>query len=240
MSVSLDGCKTIHDMNRCNSYDTIIAGVPFWKKIKHNIGIKMTITHNSLPFLYESIKSIIDLNAKSILLTFVKKNVWQANDGRIVYNQLKLIADYIIDNNLWISKNTDINFFDYRLILNSDEEYLPNCCSGERCCELAIDCDGNVFNCFKFAICDNYLEQTIGNIYNDINYKKLLPFYFCNTIHKNTLPLKCKGCNAKKYCVSCAAINYIENGSIYITKQYICNIYINVDIANRYYLEKNI
>ena len=32
LSVSLDGCKTIHDMNRCNSYDTITTSVPFLKK----------------------------------------------------------------------------------------------------------------------------------------------------------------------------------------------------------------
>lgn len=42
----------------------------------------------------------------------------------------------------------------------------------------------------------------------------------------------------KKYCDFCAAINYIENCSIYITKQYICDIYKSVDIANRYYWEK--
>ncbi len=73
--ISLDGNKQAHDINRCNSYDTVINNIPFFLENYPDQPVKMTISAESIPYVADS---IIDLEEKRIPFTanIVFENIW--------------------------------------------------------------------------------------------------------------------------------------------------------------------
>lgn len=61
----------------------------------------MTISHDDVPYVYESLKHLIELGIKRIDVNPVVENVWKKGDDKLFQEQLICFADYIINNNLW-------------------------------------------------------------------------------------------------------------------------------------------
>ena len=65
----------------------------------------MTLAPSNISFLYDAIISLINNNYTLIPLNCIFENVWTIKDAKILYYQLKKIADYLIDNDLFNKVN---------------------------------------------------------------------------------------------------------------------------------------
>lgn len=233
VGISLDGCKTIHDYNRSNSFDALMEGFPYWRKQFWWCSTKSTLNHESIPYVFESIKFLHSLCMKHMYMNTVSEDVWQDGDDKLFYDQLIKSADYILDNKLY--KEKYISLFDLGTMM--DIEHQSNWC-GCGSCMIAVDYKGNLFPCMRFKTLSKMEPLSIGNIFIDngkIDYKKLLPFYFChNTIHTPD----CENCDAKAMCPNCTAFCYDETGSIFDRVSYMCDMHRARVKANRYYWNK--
>ena len=95
-SLSLDGTKRAHDINRCNSFDLI--DIDFFKSTWPEQTVKMTISPESLPYLAESVIYIHELG-----FSFHNNLAYGVDwsDERllaVLEEQLKILADFYIDH----------------------------------------------------------------------------------------------------------------------------------------------
>jgi radical SAM peptide maturase (CXXX-repeat target family) len=232
VSTSIDGCKTIHDMNRNNSYDSVMNGFDFWKDTYGFIAIKATLNHEAIPYLYESIKNLINLDINAIYMNTIFENVWEKTDPDLFYEQLIKAADYILDNKLY--KRYFVSLFDINTTLSKDLYRKSNWC-GCGSSMIAVDYNGDLFPCLRFKTLSKMKPFSIGNIDTEIDYKKLLPFYFCHNLEKAP---DCKNCEAQAICPTCTAFSYDETGSIFNKVGYMCEMHKARKRANDYYWNK--
>lgn len=230
VGVSLDGVKPIHDYNRSDSFDELMQWFPYWRKNFSWCGTKATLNHEAIPYVFESIKFLTSSCLEYIYMNTIYENVWQEGDAELFYDQLIKTADYLLDNKIYKHKN--ISLFAENLIgsVNMDSNW---CGCGS--CMIAVDYQGNLFPCLRFKTLSKMKPLVIGNIEGDIDYKKLLPFYFCHNI-RNTPD--CDNCEARSGCPNCTAFCYDETGSIFDRVSYMCEMHKARKRANEYYWNK--
>lgn len=240
ISISIDGNKNKNDKNRIfpngkGSYNDIIGNVHLWMSQFPNGSTKMTISHDDVPYVYDSLKHLIHLGIKRIDVNPVVENVWKDGDEMLFQEQLIRFADYIIDNNLW--EELQISVFSYSIghPLPTKQKMSP--CGTMA---LSIDSEGNIFPCIRYA---NYSlrsksARTIGNISCGINKNKMrvMDSFFNDTVS----PTKCLICEVASGCKWCPAENYdsSDNSSVFIRTTYACEMHKAKVRAKNYYFNK--
>lgn len=242
LSISIDGTKEKNDLNRVykngkGSYDSIINNVNLWRKQFPYIGTRMTISHDDIIYVYEGIKHLLSLGIKKIDVNPVLENVWKGGDDILFEDQLIKIADYIIDNDLYLDGNMDVTCFDDFIGQPLREKDMQNSCGSMF---LAVDSIGQFYTCMRFA---NYSLRSkkprmIGNIHTGIDYNKLRPLYAVDL--KSLYPLECLACDVATGCKWCPAENYDASitGTIYQRSTAICKMHKARVRAKNYYWNK--
>lgn len=240
INISIDGNKQKNDKNRIfqngrGSYDLIVDNVRLWMEQFPNEGTKMTISHEDVPYVFESLKHLVSLGIKKIDVNPVVENVWKDGDELIYQEQLIAFADYIIDNNLWndlsISAFHEFNGHGY-----SKEQKLSPCGS----MMLSIDADGYFYTCIRFA---RYSLRSkpplqIGSIYQGLDSNRLRASeLFYNDI---VSPQECLDCDVASGCKWCPAESYDSSfiGSTYLRTTYSCKMHKAKVRAKNYYWNK--
>lgn len=238
--MSVDGNETKHNLQRVypngqGSYNDVIKNVPLWmKQFPHQV-TKATFSHDDLPYIKDSIISLWGLGIKTVSANLVYEDVWVEGDEEIFENQLKELADYIIENSLW--KDHSVRFFDPTIGFKLDNNTLESsvCGAGKM---LAVDYAGNFYPCIRFldfalANNDGYL---IGNVYSGIDSNKVTPFKFLNI--KNQSTDECINCDVASGCTSCTGLNYDNNKTIFKRTTYNCKMHKANVRANNYFWNK--
>lgn len=115
-SITIDGNKELHDSCRVfhdgsPSYDIAIAGVRDWVKRGNYIGSKITIAPGNIKYVYEAIVHFIsELGYDEINCNCVYEDGWAEDHPYELYNQLKQVADYLLENDL--EKKVYISIFE--------------------------------------------------------------------------------------------------------------------------------
>lgn len=234
VGLSLDGCKEIHDYNRNDSFDEVMKWFPYWRKQIPWGGTKSTLNHEAIPYLFESVKFLTSTCLEHIFMNTIFEDVWEEGDDELFYDQLIKCADYILENKIY--KKKYVSLFDSILVGNYFEENHNWCGCGS--CMVAVDFKGDLFPCLRFKTLSKREPLVIGNIFVDngkINYKKLLPFYFCHNI-RNTPG--CEDCEERSGCPNCTAFCYDETGSLFDRVGYMCKMHKARVRANEYYWNK--
>lgn len=105
-NISIDGNKQLHDSCRIQpngegSYDVDMAALNhFNKNYASERNSKMTLAPENISYLYDSVVNFINNGMYVINLNCVFEDVWTPETATIEYNQLKKLADYLIENNL--------------------------------------------------------------------------------------------------------------------------------------------
>lgn len=240
ISISIDGNKEKNDKNRVykdgtGSYDHIIDNVHLWIKQFPNEGTKMTISHDDIQYVYESLKHLVNLGIKKIDVNPIVEDVWKDNDDIVFQDQLVKFADYIIDENIW--RDLHITCFE-DFIGHSVEtkQHLTPCGS----MSLSIDPHGNFYSCIRFSTYSLRSKKPllIGNVYSGLDSNKVrkLELHYNNIVSPN----KCIECDVASGCKWCPAESYDSsaNGSMYIRTTYSCNIHKAKVRAKNYYFNK--
>lgn len=239
IGMSVDGNKIKHDLQRIKpdgtgSYDDVVKNVPLWLEQFPGGFTKATFSHDDLPYLKDSVISLWNLGIKSVSANVVFEDVWQEGDDMIMEQQLRELADYILEKELW--KEYSVRFFDPNIGNPLEPEDLSrNFCGAGKM--LAVDTQGNFSPCVRFlsVSLSNRPTIMIGNADEGINNDKLRPFHALDLVSQS-LP-ECINCEVASGCNWCQGCNYdlAETTTIYERATYLCKIHKATVRANKYF-----
>lgn len=242
IGISIDGTETKHNLQRVypdgrGSYQDVARNVPLWISDFGDVNTKVTIGHDDLPYIKDSIVHLWNMGIKSVPANVVFEDVWQEGDDLIFEQQLRELADYVLENKLW--DEVYCGLFDDTIGYPYDDEDLSSnyCGTGKM---IAVDGDGNFYPCLRFMglSLSNHEPIIIGNINDGIDFDKVRPFSGLDVITQSDD--ECIDCEVASGCAWCQANNYDYSvtGSIYHRSKYICKMHKARCRANNYYFER--
>lgn len=235
VSISLDGTKQKNDINRVfvsgkGTYDSIIDNVNLWIKQFPESESRMTISHDDLPFIQESVLHLLNLGVKDIDVRIVNEDVWKDGDEIVYEDQLISLANYLISNSIC----------DYHLSCFHEDKGMPIADNTDISCGnrvLAIDSHGNIYPCHRFASYSlrSKAPLIIGNIFSGIEKNKMRSFACFDVRIHNTQ--ECNDCNICGDCRFCLAEDYdsADTSTIYQHSKAICKMHKAEVRAYNYY-----
>lgn len=105
-NISIDGNKELHDACRIQpngegSYDISMAALNhFNAHYTPERNSKMTLAPSNIKYLFDSVVDFIKNGMTSINLNCVFEEGWNQETAKVEYEQLKKLADYLLDNDL--------------------------------------------------------------------------------------------------------------------------------------------
>lgn len=240
IGITIDGTKNKHDAQRVfpdgsGSYDMVVKQIPLWLEQFPGASTKVTIAHNDLPFIKESVIHLWGLGIRDVNINVVYENIWSEGDSRIFENELCGLADYIIENDIYQDKN--FSFFT-NTVGNPCKDEQNWCGAGKM---LAIDYTGNFYPCVRFApfsMAKHKEGRNIGNIRVGLDLNKIRPFLALTRSSQSTR--ECIDCEIGMGCAWCQGLNFDESdtSTIYQRAVFICGMHKARVRANNYYWEK--
>jgi uncharacterized protein len=217
VAFTIDGCKKVHDLNRCGSYDLVYANIPFFRKYWSYQPTKFTINDKTIPYIAENV-----IQLENMKLNFnggiVLEDIWGGSERKkellkIYEEQLAILVDFY-------SKRPDL--YPPQPLFGSLPEYLSNthseilqikkesvrfCGAGHEM--VAIDVNGNNYPCHRFLpLCTGKPDPS-----NPVN------------MQYQWKPDKCAQCKFIVSCPTCAGFNYQVNGDTAIRTTFHCEAF---------------
>ena len=205
VQISIDGCRDTQNAYR-GEYDLIISNIEKIKSIGVKISARMTYDTSSISDLAKNVKHIHSLGIDRVMHQAVICNDWDESSVNKYDDQYREIAEFY-------SKNRDCSSsFLNKSKLNVESKLSsPTCKAGKTL--IAVDVDGTVYPCHRFASNGNYRLGTTKLFHRGI---------FDRVSRKDMAG--CSSCAAKQTCHSCMAANYEVNGSITENVSNHCNL----------------
>lgn len=242
--ISLDGCKNLHDMCRVfpdglGSYDLAEAGCIHYKEnFDERMITKMTIAPENITWTFEAFVNLQKLGYKAIHANCVYEKGWDVKHAIIFYDQLKKVAEYIIDHDL--ENNIDFTLFEEICCQPASETDNKNYC-GSTGCMLACDPDGVICPCIRFmksSLGEEIGDFALGTVDDGIGHleehKKNIDILDSITRRSQSTD-ECWNCPIASSCGWCTAYNFQETGSPNKRCDYICWMHRARSLANVYY-----
>lgn len=246
LCVSIDGCPTIHDMNRIYvdgrpSMPTILK---WWDWYRERFPYdsettKATCSRNSIPYLYESLKFMHEtLGLTNINQNFIMEDTGCAEeDYEELRRQMDLCIDYVYDHrdNLYWSMIDKQEFAEHKRSDGSDWLYKGKCGGGLM---PALGINGDIYPCFRFLPHTQEKKSPLicGDVNRGLYNKKAFAEVTESAYRVNcTKDEKCRECEYESACNYCIAGCYSEFGEFRRTT-YICEITkIQCEAAKKYW-----
>ena len=176
-SITIDGNKELHDSCRIKpdgsgSYDIAMAGVKDWIAKGHKMGSKITVAPGNVMYVFDAVKSIIENGYDSININCVFEEGWTEEHALILYNQLKLISDYMREQG--IAESHYMAMFEEDFFTSLPEEENQNHCGGLGDM-ISVDWRGDIYPCIRYmesSLGDDQPPLKIGNVYDGILQKQ--------------------------------------------------------------------
>lgn len=243
VGITIDGTEYKHNLNRIykssgrGSYADVVKNIPLWLEQFPNVGTKVTISSEDIPYIAESVLHLYSLGVHEVHINCVYENVWKDGDDKKFEDQLVKLADAIINNDLYVDNYC--SFFSEAIgrPLNKVLENANWCGAGKM---LAVDSAGVLYPCTRFAQYSLRSKKaiTIGDVYNGINKNRLRPFLSLDRCTQSTL--QCIECEVASGCAWCQGENYdsADTPTIYQRSTAICKMHKARVRANNYYWSK--
>lgn len=248
--ISIDGDKKLHDACRLfpdgrGSYDIVSKAAKDLLQKSPNTMTKATLSPDNIGSLFQAIKSLHEeIGYRFVFCNCVFEEGWTMEHSEIFYKQLIMLADYIIDSDLY--SNFYVSLFDETLgqpiAAENQTDIERNWCGGNGEM-LAVDCDGNYFSCLRFMkmALSNQEEQSIGDIDNGFLVTSKQRDW-CNKL--KTISMKtqsneeCTSCPIRRGCAICLGYNYDRFGDPNHRATFICAMHKARVCANEYFWNK--
>ncbi len=245
-SVTVDGSKQLHDACRkfpdgSPSYDLAMATVRDRRKQGYYVGNKLTISPENLPYLYEAIVTMAENGYQDINANCVFENVWKQEDAALFYQQLKKLADYLLEGERF--RHMDCSLFNCSFFVPHTVSDNKNYCGGTGLM-LAMDPDGWLYPCLRYmesSIGTEYPAYRIGNLWEGIGQSEEYQKRIDEIKHINRRTQStdaCFYCPIGFGCAWCSAYNYQCFGTANQRATYICEMHKARALANVYYWNK--
>lgn len=242
-TITVDGAKELHDKCRVfpdgsGSYDLAIDALLDQFTDYGDPSTKITLSPDNIQYFKDSIIDLISKGIKHIWFNGIYEHEWTAQEGKQIYEYLKDITEWLIDNKL----EDDINIIQF-----SDTAFKPldgsenkNYCGGDGHM-LAVNPDGEYFNCYRYMGTSLNGEQEplrigdvsvgIGNTDKD---KKNIHEMSCVTRRSQSTD-ECFYCPISAACGWCSAYNYQLYGTCNKRTTSTCKLQKGLALANLYY-----
>lgn len=226
ISVSIDGTKVAHDLNRVyvngdGTYEHIIENVKKILAKRHDIKARLTINSKNVYYLYEGVKELIGIGFNDIVpVPDQFDNGWTEDSMAVLYSNGEKMISFIKNNNL----TTNVGLINDALVKCRNSQ-----CDGGTT-TFSIDCDGTIYPC---VVSVGAKEFVIGNLSSGIFTDQI------DNIQRwaNMDNIKCSGCSRYDYCYAtrCKIINKLLTGDLHTPSAVTCNIEnVKVSLARNY------
>ena len=243
-SISIDGCKSLHDSCRLfpdgsGSYDIAMKGVRHVVDELHgDMGSKMTLAPSNIMHTYEAVVGLIESGYREINLNCVYEEGWTEEDAKILYSELKRSADYMIEHDLYDS--VILSIFDDAFFHPKMPDETQNWCGGNGAM-ISVDWKGDIYPCIRFmesSLGDDQEPLIIGNVYDGMmTTPKQCEIVGClhALTRRSQSTDECFYCPIAEGCSWCTAYNYQVFGTPDKRATYICEMHKARALANAYY-----
>lgn len=243
-SISIDGCKELHDSCRIfpdgtGSYDIAMKGVRHYIDVLGGqMGSKMTLAPSNIQYTYKAIVGLIESGYREIFLNCVYEEGWTLEHAKILYEELKKAANYILENNLF--DNIYLSIFESQFFHPKNENDLQNWCGGNGEM-ISVDWKGDIYPCIR------YMESSLGAdqeplIIGNVNDGIMVTEKQCNCVRclqtidrRSQSTDECFNCPIAEGCSWCTAYNYQVFGTADKRATFICPMHKARSLANAYY-----
>lgn len=208
--LSLDGNKLMQDINRSNSFDQI--DIDFFIKQYPQQAIKMTVSQDTLPFLFDGIVYAHSKGFKVNCNLAFGIDWSDKNNVAILERELNKIIEYYL-RNPEIEPCSMLNVPIEHLGTQKDKKEIKKWC-GTGTAMKAFYVDGNVYPCQFFMPISAGKDKA----------KKLGEIKFVDSIPVELLDEKCQSCLIREACPTCYGSNYISTGNIYSKDYNLCEL----------------
>lgn len=245
-NISIDGNRELHDSCRVQpngegSYDIdIIALNHFNSNYSDERNSKMTLSDSNIHYLYDSVVDFINQGMYAINLNCIFEDVWSPETARVEYEQLKKLADYLIENdleNLYIAIFTEIE--DRRNPYEIDGNY----CGGLGSM-LVMGPDGTFYPCLRYmpsSVGNDCPSAEMGNVRTGMvgrqDGSEILRIFGGITRRSQSNDI-CYDCPINSGCSWCSGLCYQTYGTADKRTMFICVQMIAEALANVYYWNK--
>lgn len=242
-NISIDGNKELHDSCRIQpngegSYDVDMVALNHYNKhYTSERNSKMTLAPNNMKYLFDSVVNFINNGMKVINLNCIFEEGWNQETALLEYNQLKKLANYILENDL---ENLYIAIFNERQEDVNPKSYDGNFCGGLGSM-LALRPNGQFYPCIRYmptSVGDNVADLCIGNVDTGIigreqgsEVLKMMD----NITRRSQMNDICYDCPIGNDCASCSALGHAVYGTPGKRTSFICIQMIAEALANVYY-----
>jgi uncharacterized protein len=242
IGITLDGTRRKHDAQRVfpdgsGSYGAVVKQIPRWLEQFPLAATKVTVSHDDLPFVSESVLHLFELGIRNVNINCVFEPVWQTGDPELLEQQLVALADAILEHGLY--RRHRCSFFS-RSIGNPMDPSRDNqnwCGAGVM---LAVDPEGQFYPCTRYAShCLIHKPPIqIGNCREGLNTNRLRPFLTLDRVTQSSEA--CVSCNVASGCAWCQGANYdfADTATNFQRATFICEMHKARVRANRYFWQR--
>lgn len=242
-NISIDGNKELHDACRIQpngegSYDIDIAALNHYNRhYTPERNSKMTLAPSNIKYLFDSVVNFINNGMTCININCVFEEGWNQKTALIEYQQLKKLADYILENNL---ENLYIAIFNERQEdVFSKYNDSPSC--GGSGSMLSLRPNGQFYPCIRYmptSVGNKVKDLCIGNINDGIDGRdqdsEILKMLDNITRRSYTNDI-CYECPLSNDCGACTALGHTVFGTPNKKATFICIQMVAEHLANIYY-----
>lgn len=221
VSVSIDGNKETHNLNRIASettdiYEIVLNNLRTMINRKLDVSVRMTVTANNSLFLSENIMYFLNLGVEKIHVGLDMLADWDKSALLILDDQLEMV-DEIYQTYIEPYENRLIDIYDYKLstfIIKRKPMY----CSAGTQNHLVIRSNGEVYPCGY--VTGNY-KWKLGTIYHFEPHK--IRQLICNHINPVS---SCNGCPIAFACcgAKCGFLNWVKTGRLNKNHRETCEV----------------
>lgn len=242
-NISIDGNKELHDACRIQpngegSYDIDMMALDHYNAhYTPERNSKMTLAPQNIKYLFDSVVSFIDNGMTCINLNCVFEEGWNQETAALEYEQLKKLADYILDNDL---EHLYIAIFNER-----QEDMQPKYSDGTFCggtgSMLALRPNGQFYPCIRYmptSVGDEVKDLCIGDIDNGFIGREQgseVLSMMDRVTRRSAVTDICYDCPIGNDCASCSALGHALFGTPNKKATFICIQMIAEALANVYY-----
>ncbi len=247
-SISIDGNKELHDscrvdLNGNGTYDRAIKAVKHYQSSYNTMmGSKMTISPDNIIYTKDAVIGLIESGYTVIHLNCVYEEGWTVEHAKIFYQQLKDLADYLIDNDL--HKKYYIDIYNFSFFHPKETNDNDNWCGGVNNLMFAVDWKGDFFPCIRYMESSLNNEQEpmiIGSVDTGLyatEEQKARDCLLCSIDRRTQSTDECYYCPIAEGCSWCSAYNYQVYGTPNKRVTYICIMHKARALANAYFWNK--
>lgn len=244
VNITVDGNKELHDMCRLDAqgaptYDRAIAAADHWRALcgGGEIGSKVTLAPANIHLTGKALIDLIEHGYREIHCNCVYEEGWRLEHAATLYNELKAVADYLLEYDLEDK---------VRLSILDDMAGTPwqgdHAWCGGSGLMICLAPDGNIYPCLRYAPSSVGREKatlTIGNVRNGFLFteeeRKAMECMRCVTRQSQVAGTKCEDCPIATGCGDCAAYSWEVTGRIGARTTYHCEMHKARVLAKSYY-----